>query len=206
MLRPSGSAATPVCCSTVTPGKFATFWRSPVSRLKRVVFPELGGPIRATAVGAALPRGISTTAAAPQELQSLHPATGISLGGRRTPDFQPPGRFAAQRDFRTIHLKDPRIAARSAEAGRDSGARQETKLHQAARVVAGKIDAIEHCVVAAAQVKEGGGGDFRLDAIATQLHLGFSMPESEILVNRPAGRAPIFSAMQGRKLSKWQKM
>src|SRR5580704_6951756 len=35
-------------CSTVTPGKFATFWRRPVSRLKRVDLPELGGPTIAT--------------------------------------------------------------------------------------------------------------------------------------------------------------
>src|ERR1035438_4518077 len=41
-LRPSGSSAIPVCCSTVTPGKLATFWRSPVRRLNRVVLPELG--------------------------------------------------------------------------------------------------------------------------------------------------------------------
>src|ERR1035437_10707596 len=47
-LRPSGSSAIPVCCSTVTPGKLATFWRSPVRRLKRVVLPELGGPTSAT--------------------------------------------------------------------------------------------------------------------------------------------------------------
>ena len=46
--RPSGSSAIPVCCSTVTPGKLATFWRSPVRRLKSVVLPELGGPTSAT--------------------------------------------------------------------------------------------------------------------------------------------------------------
>lgn len=35
-------------CSTVTPGKFATFWRNPVSLLNSVDFPELGGPTMAT--------------------------------------------------------------------------------------------------------------------------------------------------------------
>ena len=38
-------------CSTVTPGKFATFWRSPVSRLNRVDLPEFGGPTIATISG-----------------------------------------------------------------------------------------------------------------------------------------------------------
>ena len=40
--------ARPMWCSTVTPGKLATFWRNPVRRLKRVVFPEFGGPTSAT--------------------------------------------------------------------------------------------------------------------------------------------------------------
>src|SRR3954469_17510986 len=40
--------ARPMCCSTVTPGKLATFWRRPVNRLKRVDFPEFGGPTNAT--------------------------------------------------------------------------------------------------------------------------------------------------------------
>src|SRR5579863_1841231 len=41
-------------CSTVTPGKFATFCRRPVSRLKRVDLPELGGPTMATMIGRSL--------------------------------------------------------------------------------------------------------------------------------------------------------
>ena len=35
-------------CSTVTPGKFATFCRNPVRRLNSVDLPELGGPTIAT--------------------------------------------------------------------------------------------------------------------------------------------------------------
>src|SRR5579875_980886 len=38
-------------CSTVTPGKLATFWRRPVRRLNRVDLPELGGPTMATIMG-----------------------------------------------------------------------------------------------------------------------------------------------------------
>ena len=79
--RPSGSSAIPVCCSTVTPGKFATFWRSPVRRLNRVVLPELGGPTSAT-VRTAAGRGISTTAVLPQPWQLLQSLTGSSVLGR----------------------------------------------------------------------------------------------------------------------------
>ena len=46
--RPPPSRTSPVRCSTVTPGKLATFWRMPVRRLKRVDFPEFGGPTIAT--------------------------------------------------------------------------------------------------------------------------------------------------------------
>src|SRR5712692_7496788 len=35
-------------CSTVTPGKFATFCRNPVRRLNNVDLPEFGGPTMAT--------------------------------------------------------------------------------------------------------------------------------------------------------------
>jgi hypothetical protein len=47
---------------TVTPGKFATFWRRPVRRLKSVDFPEFGGPTIATVrVSAAGGPGASRT-------------------------------------------------------------------------------------------------------------------------------------------------
>ena len=77
------------------------------------------GRSAATALGALLARGNSMTAAAPQALQSLHPLTEF-LACRRAPDLQAPGGLAAQRDFRTIHLEDPRIAARSAAARGDA--------------------------------------------------------------------------------------
>jgi len=41
-------AMRPRRCSTVTPGKLATFWWRPVRRLKRVDLPEFGGPISTT--------------------------------------------------------------------------------------------------------------------------------------------------------------
>jgi predicted kinase len=52
-------------------------------------------------------------------------------------DRQAARRVAAQSDFRTIHLEDPRIAAGGAVSRRDAGAGDETKLHQTARVVGG---------------------------------------------------------------------
>src|SRR3954452_5572709 len=79
--RPSGRFAMPVCCSTVTPGKFATFCRSPVRRLKRVVLPELGGPTRATDRTAA-GRVIWATAELPHPWQSLHSLMGIGALAR----------------------------------------------------------------------------------------------------------------------------
>src|SRR5580704_4925326 len=61
-------------CSTVTPGKFATFCRSPVRRLNSVDFPEFGGPMIATTCGRTAGRagsGAVATAQPPQVWQSL---------------------------------------------------------------------------------------------------------------------------------------
>src|SRR5215472_8509208 len=88
--RPSGRTAKPVCCSTVTPGKFATFWRRPVIRLKRVVLPLFGGPITATrgerAEGLSFSGGVRTGAPALHPWQSLTRASmfyeaALSSGG-----------------------------------------------------------------------------------------------------------------------------
>src|SRR5690606_28416332 len=46
--RPSARVAEPSTRSTVTPAKFATRWRRPVSALKSVVLPVFGLPMRAT--------------------------------------------------------------------------------------------------------------------------------------------------------------
>jgi len=41
------SFSSPDFLSTVTPGKFPTFWLRPVSKLNNVVFPQLGFPTNA---------------------------------------------------------------------------------------------------------------------------------------------------------------
>src|SRR5438105_9608591 len=62
-------------CSTVTPGKFATFCRRPVMRLNSVDLPELGGPIIATTCARVVVffdfGGAVATAHPPQLWQSL---------------------------------------------------------------------------------------------------------------------------------------
>src|SRR5438309_5674945 len=99
--RLSGRAAMPVCCSTVTPGKLATLWRRPVSLLKRVVLPQLGGPTRAT-VRIFFAGGGRTAAAQPVQADILP---------RVDEHGEVAGGFGAEGDFRTIHLEDARVAA-----------------------------------------------------------------------------------------------
>lgn len=158
----------------------------------------------AMALGALLERGNSRTADAPQDLQSLHPLTRASAW--RAPDLQAPGSLAAQGDFGTIHLEDLRIAARSAAARGNGSSRKESQFHQAAGILTRKIDAIENGGVAPAEVDKGAGKGVRrnggCDAIDTQLHLGFSMPKSEILVKRQPFFSPIFFAGHLRSASK----
>jgi hypothetical protein len=100
-------------CSTVTPGKFATFCRRPVSRLNSVDLPELGGPTTATTCRRVGMLGGGKIAAG-------HPWQSPIL-------FQdePHSGFAAQRDFRSIDAKHARIAARRRMTAHDGMARQE---------------------------------------------------------------------------------
>src|SRR5580704_10121275 len=56
-------------CSTVTPGKFATFCRSPVRRLNSVDFPEFGGPMIATTCGRTAGRAGGGAVATGQSVQ-----------------------------------------------------------------------------------------------------------------------------------------
>ena len=102
-------------------------------------------------------------------------------------NLQPHGRLAPQRNFRAIHLEDARIAAGGAQTGRDSRSGKETELHQAPGIFARKIDVIEDRRVAAPQIDQSRRRDLHLGRVATQLHLGFSMRRSEILVNTSAG-------------------
>ena len=142
-------------------GKLATFWRRPVRRLNRVVLPELGGPITATALSVGCARREFNTggAAAVAIAATAHRLLAARLSIWR--DLQTPRGFAPQRDFRTIHLEHPRIAARGAESRRDPRARQKTQLHQAAGIVARQIDPVQDRRIAPAQVHQGCGGSVR---------------------------------------------
>src|SRR6185437_15202472 len=87
-------------------GKLATFWRSPVNRLKRVDLPEFGGPTIATICdGAARP----FTGGAVNTAQPLHPwqslinrsgrcwtseSSGARFQAATPPPTHPPGRRA----------------------------------------------------------------------------------------------------------------
>lgn len=103
-------------------------------------------------------------------------------------------------------MKDAGVAAGSAEAGSYRGTGQETQLHQAAGIVARKIDRIEHRGIAAAEVDKRRFEIFCGSAVATQLHLSFSMRKSEIVVNSPALIPTFFRPQWFRIASKWSKI
>src|SRR5580700_583922 len=151
--RPSGSSAVPLCCSTVTPGKFATFWRSPVRRLKSVVLPEFGGPTSATAVRVPAKRVGSATAVPPQFAQPWHSLTSSSIGPA-APDLQEHGGLAPQRNLRAIHLKHPWIAAGSALASRDTRTGQKSQFHEPPRIVGRQVEPVHYAHLAAAQIHQ----------------------------------------------------
>ena len=109
------------------------------------------------------------------------------------PDLQTLRRLAAQGNFGAVNPKNPRVAPGSAQPRGHGGAGQKTKLHQAACIVSRQFDRVQNRSVSALQVYQGAEG-FRLPAVATQLHLGFSMEESEILVNTPGLVSPFFCA------------
>src|ERR1700722_12446782 len=105
-------------CSTVTPGKFATFWRSPVSRLNSVDLPELGGPTMATTCCLPEVTGGGRVATAGPWQSSIR---------RSLSQDQVYGGFTAQRHFRAIHAKHARIAARRRMPPRNRVSRQKTE-------------------------------------------------------------------------------
>ena len=70
-------------------------------------------------------------------------------------------------------------------SGGDAGTGQKAEFHETASVLAGEVDVVEGRGVAATKVNQGCEGGFRLDVVATQLHLGSSMTESEMVVKRP---------------------
>ncbi len=65
-----------------------------------------------------------------------------------------PRRLATQRHFGTIDLKNPRIAARSAQSSGYPGARKKPEFHQPPRFVAGKVDSSYDPGFAAAQIEQ----------------------------------------------------
>src|SRR5579864_1628665 len=88
-------------CSTVTPGKLATFWRSPVRRLNRVDLPELGGPMIAMTAAFDAAGGGKTETEDSQSWQSLICDSAISVerrfpGARRIPS-RPHGKRVGRR-------------------------------------------------------------------------------------------------------------
>jgi len=89
-----------------------------------------------------------------------------------------PGGFAAQGDFGAIHLKHSWIATGGAPACGDAGSGQEPKLHQAARIVSGKINPVEDSDLAPTKIQE--------TALATQLHLELVCARRRRLVNTTA--------------------
>src|SRR5262245_44328801 len=94
---PLRSLAPPMRCSTVTPGKLATFWRKPVRRLKKVDLPQFGGPTMATRLTFPECRECGEMAGA-----ALHPSQPLILDVLRLrygPELQVPRRFFAERDL-----------------------------------------------------------------------------------------------------------
>src|SRR6476646_6133881 len=104
--RPDSTLTLPMRCSTVTPGKFATFWRRPVRRLKSVDLPELGGPTIATMCRRGYMAGGGGRVATEQPWQSL--IKSLHCNG---PQNQPPRRIAPQGNLGTIDAEHARIAA-----------------------------------------------------------------------------------------------
>jgi ribosomal-protein-alanine N-acetyltransferase len=113
---------------------------------------------------------------------------------------------AAQSDFGTIYLEDARIAAGGTESCGDTGAGDEAEFHQAARIFDRQIDLLENGGIAFSQIHQTRMGRFRLAAVANQLQHGFSMLESEMLVNRPGALAMCFSCHGFLGRSKYAKI
>lgn len=172
----------PVWCSTVTPGKLATFWRSPVRALKRVDLPALGGPTRATVRW--LPeRGALEEAGA----QCALPLMGVAL--LAVPDLDVPGGFLAQGDFGPVDAEHARTASRSATAGGNDMPGKETHFHQAAGHVLGQIELVKNGFLAFAHLGKGTGERRTpvVHLIETELQHDFSMPLGEGVVKLGMG-------------------
>jgi hypothetical protein len=73
-----------------------------------------------------------------------------------------------ERDFGTIHLEYPRIAARRAKPRANRAPWQEAELHQALRYVFGKVEAVQNGLFSTAKI--GQRPPDRVAVLATQLH------------------------------------
>src|SRR5271165_5338014 len=141
--RSESSLARPIRCSTVTPGKLATFCRNPVSRLNKVDFPEFGGPTMATICRRAWICG-SVIVAAGQPWQSP-----ISIPSTKN---QPHGGFAAQGHFGAVDAKHPGIAAGCGMRRCDRVPGQKAQFHQSPGVIFRKVEPVENTGFSAFQV------------------------------------------------------
>src|SRR6185369_15494125 len=155
-------------CSTVTPGKFATFCRNPVSRLNSVDLPEFGGPTIATIC--CLPEvsgGGKVATEGPWQSSMVWLSQNQVYGG-----------FPAQGDLRPVHAKHPRVAARRRMRPRDAMSRQKPQLHQALRVYVRHIDAFQNPRLALLQRRQI-ARPRRSSLIETHLHCQFIMTPGE---------------------------
>src|ERR1700693_3267024 len=112
--------ARPIRCSTVTPGKFATFWRRPGRRLNKVDFPEFGGPMMATTcerVALESLGGGAATAQFPQLWQSLMASDFSQRLWKVGAKLSAP-RFRGEELLR-IHRLDSHAVLRRARCGRE---------------------------------------------------------------------------------------
>jgi hypothetical protein len=100
--------------------------------------------------------------------------------------------FTAKRDFRSIHLKDTGISPGGRASCGDARAGKKSKFHQPAGVLVRKLDAVEYGSITPAELRQVCEDPFPA-LVATQLHLGFSMLASEMLVNTPNSDPAIFS-------------
>ena len=90
----------------------------------------------------------------------------------------PRGGFGAESDFRPVHLKNARVAARSTPARRYLRTGKKTQFHEAPGVVDREIDAVQDRMFPAAKISQ---------LHATELHHGSSMYDSKRVVKYSFG-------------------
>jgi hypothetical protein len=117
-------------CSTVTPGKLATFWRRPVKRLKRVDLPEFGGPISTTVLSCperGEDLGGTKAGVSQQALIGRPRLADFGCGGSHTNGS---GGLAAEGNLHAVHAVDGGVAGRRAAQDRDQRIGNKAHVHQ----------------------------------------------------------------------------